>query len=424
MKKIVLSLVFAVILLPVFCQYNVQIWQKLEINTTENLKKIILFNDQTIIFSNNHCWRSNNLINWEVFPIPESFNITPVVFKGKIYINSKTLIFSSSDAGETWQPGPDILWPYVSYLAANENTIFAFIDGKGATSYRSNDGENFALIPNLILPDGYHYPPTLFRFAKANGDTITGSTSHPYSMYGKFYSYDNGETWTITQAIHDILLTDVAFRFDGEMMEVGLYPAFDRYISSGYTNLFALGGSFYAAENHYYDFWLAGSVFSQNRSRNTGMIMANLNITDIFYCPEIIRALKHNGHNLIAVGDSGAVYVLGDIIRPANTNYQPKQDLHIFPDTSYVLGNIIRPARKDCQPKKDLGVFPNPSKGQLAIAGITPGEKITIFNNLGCEIMSFIPQGNEESINLDRLPLPGVYYLRQGSVKKKIILKR
>lgn len=392
MKKIIFLFCFIAIVLPrSFAQSKN--WQKISINTSDDLKKIIVIDGKTIIFSNDKLWKSSDLLNWEQISIPESYSITPVVFKGRIYINSISSIYTSSDAGQTWQASNSVVGR-CACLTANENTLFAFKDGKGATSYKSDDGVNFQVMENLVLPSGYMYPDTYFEFAKAGGDTIICSVYHPLSMYAKYFSYDNGENWTRTNAAHNMLITDVAFRYDNEFIEVGLNQGQVLYLSSGYANLCAEGGKFYAVENYYYNFWLAGLVTSQDGSGHTGMIMSNMDITHIFYCPEVIRALKYNDPHLIAVGDAGAVYVLGEVYTSLN-KYESSDET--------------------------LEVFPNPSSGEITIrCALRHNEQIIVYNAFGSKIKNFVPKERETTINLSEAP--GAYLVRYGSANKKIIL--
>jgi len=384
MKKLLFLVIIMMMAVLSFCQN----WKKISLNTSEDLKKIIVLNNQTIIFSKNHCWVSQgrDLTKWNRLPIPESSSISPVVFQGKIFINSDGPLYISEDNCQTWQA---ISVTNVVALAANKDAIFAFKNGTGTPCLKSNDGISFSTLSSLVVPDGFQQPPTSFYFAKAMGDTIIASSFHPLSMYGTYRSYDGGNNWQYVVPEYGVSVNDFTL-IRGQLEEVGHHSSIPRLIALGYFNLFAEGGELYAVESTDQDNWFAGSKISQGNIEEGGMIMRNLDVTHIFLCPEIIRALKYNGTNVIAVGNQGAVYILGDIIS--------------------TVGKV-------CQ-TENLYIYPNPTTGSLTI-NVSTKKKITIFNISGTELMNLFPQ--EKKIDL-KLPSPGIYFIKQGEEAKKVIV--
>lgn len=388
-----------------FAQTTTNIWTKVNIGATENLEKILISGNKTLIFSNTDCYIGTNLSNWEKIDIPDSKNICPVIFQGYIYINCKDGIYKSSD-GKSWEKSASLsAMPITAItaisLAVNNKKIFAFTGEKFHIAFESTDGVNFNEIVDLqklVFPNyaqGYSWGGCpWFGFAEAFGDTIfaSGLTSMGSEMTCR--SFDNGITWT--EGIGGECITDMELRSYGLTSTANNHSGFCFIIHDKYNELVMQSGVFLTLK--YF-----GSCYYGGRANGGGIIMVEKNIGNIFYPPEAINRLESNEYYIIAVGEKGTVYVI-------------KNDF-----TDYLL-SAKSPAviQSDItEVNKGINIFPNPASNILNIIAI-PGETIKIIDLNGKTVKSLLATGKKSLIDIGNLE-DGVYIVKSGNTTAKFI---
>jgi hypothetical protein len=382
----ILNLVFTS---SVFAQNN---WAKLEIGTSENLRKVVLLNSYIHVFSEDNMYTSQNFTDWVKTSIPKSRSLSPVLFKGDIYLNANDGVYRLQD--EAWIKSIPLI---ANSLTANEKKLFISV-GEGYL-YESSDGNDYSQVLGLEKVMARSFGPYL-GLSRAFGDTIIlsglsnlGPTEHSYK------SYDGGVSWQRTNSAHTITDADVS---RSEYRETLMNHAGFFFISNSLHNSIMMKGGYFTATRFFGEsslwgnFWSAGRVLD-NPGIN-GLIMQGTNIGNIFYTPEQIYALEKNKHFLIAVGSSGAVYVL-------------KNDF-----TDYFL---IKSSVQKNEAKDDIKIFPNPAGDFLTIEG-EPGMRIQIIDLQGKIWEELNLESAYQKINTSKLQ-KGVYLVKNGDKFAKLI---
>ena len=373
-------------------------WIKIDVQTSENLQKVIILNTKTLIFSNSNCYIGTNLDNWEKIDIPDSYNICPVVFKGYIYINCKDGVYKSLD-GNNWEKSSSLS---ALSLAANEKKIFAFTNDPNHIAFESSNGIDFseiAGVKNLYSArdgDAEFCSPN-FKFAEAFGDTIyaSGLTSSG-QMERTCRSFDNGITWASEGSCE--------FITDMELGNYGLVSTVQNHIGAyfivhGKYSELALSGGVFRTLKYFDDNLYCGGI---NYSKTGGVIMLNNSIGNIFYTPEPINRLASNQYYMIAVGEKGSVYVL-------------KNDF-----TDYLLSAKSTSEIQSASATSKT-IFPNPVMDVLNIT-TTPGETIKIIDLNGKIIKSLVATEEQSSVNVCDLS-SNIYIIKSGNRTGKFIKK-
>lgn len=389
MKKIIFIL-FICLASNLFSQNK---WTKIDVGTNENLRKVILLNNYTYVFSENNMYSSQNFIDWIKTSIPKSENLSPVIFKDHIYLNADDGIYCFKNS--IWEKALPLV---ATSLAANDKRLFIPV-GEGYL-YESINGSSYNQVLGLENVISRSFGPYL-EFSKAFGDTIIlsglsnlGPTEHSYK------SYDGGISWQKTNASHTITDADVS---GSEYRETLMNHAGFFFISNSLHNSIMMKGGYFTATRFFGesslwgDFWSAGRVLD-NPGIN-GMIMQGENIGNIFYTPEQIYALEKNEHFLIAVGGSGAVYVLQNDF----TDY--------FLEKSAV-NNFEA---------KTLKIYPNPANEYFTLESEI-GTHITIFDVQGRMLKNLIAESTQQKVDISNLK-SGVYLVRLGNNPGRLIKK-
>mgnify|MGYP001021162602 CR=1 FL=1 len=389
MKKVITFVAFIIFVASgLYAQNN---WTKIDIGSSENLRKVVLLNSYIHIFSEENMYTSQNFTDWAKTPIPKSRSLSPVLFKGDIYLNADDGVYRLNNG--IWKKALPLI---ATSLAANGKKLFMPV-GEGYL-YESVDGETYQSVSGLEAVISRSFGPYL-GFSRAFGDTIVLSgTSSMGPVEHSYKSYDGGETWTRTNGSHVITDADVSAY---EYRETLINHAGDFFISNALYNSFTMRGGYFTSMRHFSnsywgDFWSAGRVLD-NPGTN-GLIMQGTNIGNIFYTPEQIYALEKNEHFLIAVGGMGAIYVL----KNSFTDY--------FLTKSSVESLSL-----------SASIYPNPAHEYFTLESEI-GSRITIFDIQGKIVKSLIAESIQQTINIGDLR-SGVYMVRSGNGLSKLVKK-
>lgn len=398
MKKITLVLLVLIFTNTAVC-FSQNAWTKIDIQTNENLQKVIILGTKTLIFSNTNCYIGTNLNDWEKVDIPDSFNIYPIIFNGYIYINCKDGIYKSLN-GKNWEKSSSLL---ALSLSANLKKMFAFTSNPYHIAFESNDGMNFSEISGVqslyLAPnrDASLYNPN-FTFSEAFGDTIYASgLSNLGPSEKNCKSFDNGNTWTTDDQSERI--SDMELDNHYGLISTAIDHGGSSYIVHGLNSeLKLMGGSFLTLK--YFDRVLYYGGRTDNNTKNGGIIMTKGNIGNIFYSPEPINRLESNQYYMIAVGYNGSVYVT-------------KNDF-----TDYILSTGISSAIEEVDAEK-INIFPNPAHSVINIIAV-PGETIKIIDLKGRVLKTVLTVEERTWIDINDLD-KNVYIVKSGNKIAKLI---
>jgi hypothetical protein len=291
-------------------------WQKIELNTQDDLRSILFYQDEVLIFSTTTCYVSKiyDLQTWETRSMPE-MRVIPYSsagpflshFKGRIFINGKNGIYFSSDGAKTWQSG---FRGWFNAITADGDWLYLF---QAHGSYRSSNGVDFE---NLSSLDVLTYPyirrvPLTFTFAKAEKDRVILRGYGDTGMVSVFESLDQGVTWQkITDPNHNNI---VDFCGNQQVLSTALGLFF---LTKGCININQVGGAFRSVakcNNDYYFCGLTNQYFANQEHVGEGIIMKNNDFTSALITPHRMRKVSSYGNTIIAVGEKGSVYVLRDV---------------------------------------------------------------------------------------------------------------
>jgi hypothetical protein len=301
MKKLSFLFIVVISLIAMSCEESVLKdvsfdWQKIDLQLSQDLKKILSLNDEVIVFGQTACWASKDLKNWEKRLTPDRDLISnysrgpfPIFFRGKLYINGKDGLYYSSNAGKSWILG---FKTQVEVVAADENFLYIF---QTNGSYRSSDGLTFQPLIALdsIISPVLRKPNIYLNFGKAERGKIVLSGFWADMEY-EFISNDAGLTW---QSSKMFLVNDINSGAKVLSNHTGSY-----FVATGPIEINKPGGTFWSVEKLDNDYYYAGE------SEGVGVVVKN-NFETIFTFPEKIRELEVIDGKLFAVGDKGALYV-------------------------------------------------------------------------------------------------------------------
>jgi hypothetical protein len=394
MKKIIIILIAMMSLFSVSV-VSAQEWEKinLPVQSQENIKKILAAGEKFFIFSPNYCFVAsvlNSHIVWEESgPIPHSPNLNPVYFQGKVYLNAQQGLCSSED-GLNWELINENRY---HALAANNSHLFTFGEHPEYAS-KSEDGINFTPLEalNTLIPNTYHGAHPVFKYGAAFGDTLIIQGFVPNSTGHRYESYDAGETWYLVDR-GDFRVSDMfaLHKFEGScFQEVGSnYPGFF-IITQGCLSLYAQRGRLSSTAFFQGNTWFVGRHFNEDNSELGGIIIKNIDITTMLKVDEPLNHVRRIQDILVAVGDSGAVYMLKDELSTTQEHLS----------------------------EKELNIYPNPAKEELFITGLKPGNNYRIINLDGKVLINFIATENEQQrIMIDFLP-QGIYFFEGKKIVK------
>ncbi len=309
MKTLVILLSISIFLLS-SCKkeeesYNqVDIWTKVELNPNEPLSKVMVKNDDILIFSTNHYYLSKDLKTWNKFSIPKrhpEFHYSnapfPVVFKDKIYIDGKDGLYFL-DANSNWEL---VVSKYTRAIAADNNYLYLFsIYG----SYRTSDGVNFEALENLneIIKHVPRQQDLIITFAKGNNDKVVLAGYWTTGMAHIFTSYNNGLSW---EREHTFMIND----FYGNQQVLSNHAGASFY-ARGYLQFNKLGGNFFGLTKFNTDYYFVGLTnknYEDENLRNKGIITIN-DFKKSYYFNERINKIEVFKNNLVAITNNGYIY--------------------------------------------------------------------------------------------------------------------
>lgn len=309
MKKFVLFL--TVILIITACEKvnliddQEKSWTKKEINSNENLKKIIVMNNNLFIFSDYNLYISNDLTNWESIPIPERKEAPnylntpyPVVFKGNLFIDGQAGLYKLNLSNLSWELIKEI---NTSAIASDNNYLYLFsIYG----SYRTSDALNFEPLPNLdeMTKHNLRQAKLLISYAKGDEEKIILAGYWHTAMAYVFSSYNQGIDWEIETKL---MIND----FYKNQSVVSNHARITFY-AIGDLNFQKLGGNFLGLtkyNNNYYFVGHTNRYYENEDKRELGLIVKN-DFENVVYFNEVINKIDVFNNTLIAITNDGYIY--------------------------------------------------------------------------------------------------------------------
>lgn len=301
-------------------------WCKISLSTNKNFKKVIAIKNEIILLTDDElkyyvC--SSNFDHLEERFLPaKTSEPTPVLFKGYVYLNTNSGIYRYENGRKGWEKVTN--WSAWEMTANKKNILAIKNDGQwGNDTIMVFDGFNFKPHPQIMaardsINQKYNTTYTLGGGLQAIGDTIRFSYSHiARSGCGAalYFSYNNGKTWKTSWSLSGFNILE---QFSCRESLGSVFSGQSGYGMSRFTiknpwYYIDTYGNFYCLLSDQENFW-----FSAKKNKITGydkIIKSYYGIFssdgDSIITNKSINDIKNmNRHQLIAVGDSGMIYVL------------------------------------------------------------------------------------------------------------------